>query len=154
MAVLRAAPVTAQTGIAVGEKAPIVTVQDLEGHPVDLGRWVGKQPVFLEFWASWCTNCAEMLPRVKAAAKQYGDKVAFLGVNVTVNQTPDRARRYVETEQPPYRPLWDGDGTSRTAYKVPGTSYVVIIDRTGKVTYTGFGGKQQFEAALAKVAGS
>lgn len=150
---LRGEPVRAQTGLAVGDKAPVVAVQDLDGHAVDLGQWIGKQPVFLEFWASWCTNCAELLPTVKAAAGRYGGKVAFLGVNVTVNQTPERARRYVEAERPPYRPLWDGGGAARKGYRVPGTSYVVILDSKGTVVYTGFGGTQHFEAALERVAG-
>jgi thiol-disulfide isomerase/thioredoxin len=147
-------PATAQTGIAVGDKAPIVTVHDLDGHAVDLGQWIGKKPVFLEFWATWCTNCAELLPTVKAAAERYGGKVEFLGMNVTVNQTPARVRRYLETEKPPYRPLWDEAEASRKAYKVPGTSYVVIIDATGTVVYTGFGGKQDFEDALKRAAAS
>jgi thiol-disulfide isomerase/thioredoxin len=151
--VFTATSAQAQTGIAVGDNAPIVTVQDLEGHPVDLARWVGKKPVFLEFWATWCTNCAELLPVVKAAAARYGGKVEFLGMNVTTNQTIARVRRYLETEKPPYRPLWDEGRNSIKAYKVPGTSYVVIIDAKGKVIYTGFGGKQDFANALKRAAG-
>jgi hypothetical protein len=67
--------------------------------------------------------------------------------------TISRPRRYLETEKPPYRPLWDEEGTSLKAYKVPGTSYVVIIDAQGTVVYTGFGGKQDFEEALKRAAG-
>lgn len=69
-----------------------------------------------------------------------------------MNQTPTRARKYVETEQPPYRALYDDQGASIQAYKVPGTSYVVIIDAHGTVIYTGFGGSQDFEGALRKAA--
>ena len=42
------------------------------------------------------------------------------------------------------------DGEATAAYKVPHTSYVVVIDRAGKVVYTGVGGKQDIEAALRK----
>lgn len=148
---LRPAPATGQeSGIPVGSKAPIVSVHDLDGKPVDLGQWIGKRPVFLEFWASWCTNCAALLPTVKAAAHRYGSKIEFVGINVAVNQTPARARKYLETERPPYRPLYDDQGASIRAYQVPGTSYVVIIDARGTVVYTGFGGSQNFEAALRK----
>jgi len=139
-----------ESGIPVGSKAPIVSVHDLDGRPVDLGQWIGKRPVFLEFWASWCTNCAALLPTVKAAAHRYGSKIEFVGINVAVNQTPARARKYLETEQPPYRALYDDQGASTRAYHVPGTSYVVIIDAHGTVVYTGFGGSQDFEDALRK----
>jgi len=34
---------------------------------------------------------------------------------------------------------------------VPATSYVVLVDRSGKVVYTGLGGDQDLAAALKKV---
>jgi thiol-disulfide isomerase/thioredoxin len=140
-----------ESGIAVGARAPAVVVHDLDGKPVDLSQYIGKKPVFLEFWATWCTNCEELLPRVRTAQATYGSKVEFIGVNVTVNQTPERVRRYLETHRPPYRTLYDDQGTSTRAYQVPATSYVVIVDRAGKVAYTGIGGTQEFDGVLRRV---
>ncbi|HEY3011694.1 MAG TPA: TlpA disulfide reductase family protein [Gemmatimonadales bacterium] len=151
-AMIAARPLPAQeSGIAVGVRAPVVKINDLDGKPVDLSQYIGKKPVFLEFWATWCTNCAELLPRVRAAQAAYGGKVEFIGVNVTVNQTPERVRRYLETHKPPYRTLYDDQGASIRAYQVPATSYVVIVDRSGKVAYTGLGGTQDFDGALRRV---
>lgn len=145
-------PLEAQeSGIAVGSRAPVVTVNDLEGKPVDLGQYIGKRPVFLEFWATWCEQCEALLPRLRAAQAAYGSQVEFFGVNVTVNQSPDRVRKYLQTHQPGFRPLYDDQGTSIRAFQVPATSYVVILDRTGKVAYTGSGGSQDFDAVLRKV---
>jgi hypothetical protein len=45
-----------EDGVGVGARAPVVQVHDLDGRPVDLGRYLGKQPVFLEWWATWCEN--------------------------------------------------------------------------------------------------
>ncbi len=152
---LVAAPVVGQgeSGIGVGTTAPIVTVNDLDGKPVNLGQWIGKQPVMLEFWATWCENCEALLPRVTAAKAIVGDRVRFLGVNVTVNQTPARVRTYLGQHQVPFQVLYDDKGTSIRAYQAPATSYVVIIDSTGKVVYTGVGGDQRFEPALKRAAG-
>lgn len=144
-------PAAAQQGITVGAKAPAVTVNDLDGKPVDLGAYIGKKPVLLEFWATWCTLCEEMLPRIKAAHAAYGDRVEFVGINVTVNQTPARVRRYLESHQPPYRTLYDDRGTSIRAYQVPTTSYIVVVDRAGTVAYTGTGGEQDLEPVLKQV---
>jgi thiol-disulfide isomerase/thioredoxin len=140
-----------ESGIAVGARAPAVTVHDLDGRSVDLGEYIGKKPVLLEFWATWCTNCEELLPRVRSAQATYGGKVEFIGVNVTVNQSPERVRRYLEAHKPPYRTLYDDLGTSTRAYQVPATSYVVIVDRAGKVAYTGLGGEQDLESPLRRV---
>ncbi|HEY5939334.1 MAG TPA: TlpA disulfide reductase family protein [Gemmatimonadales bacterium] len=145
-------PLRAQeSGIPVGTKAPVVTVRDLDGKPVDLGQYIGKKPVLLEFWATWCELCEELLPRVRAARAAYGDQVEFFGVNVTVNQSRDRVRRYLEENQPPFRTLYDEEGTSTRAYQAPATSYVVIVDRSGKVAYTGSGGTQDLESVLRRI---
>ncbi|MEO8634163.1 MAG: TlpA disulfide reductase family protein [Gemmatimonadales bacterium] len=142
-----------EAGIAVGARAPVVTVNDLDGKPVDLGQWVGKKPVLIEFWATWCGNCEALLPRFKDAHAKFGERVEFLGVNVTVNQTPERVRRYAGEHGVPFRVLYDDKGTSTRAYMAPATSYVVIIDATGRVVYTGVGTEQQFEATLKRVSG-
>jgi thiol-disulfide isomerase/thioredoxin len=140
-----------ESGIPVGTRAPVVTVNDLDGKPVDLGQYIGKRPVFLEFWATWCEQCEALLPRLRSAQAAYGSQVEFFGVNVTVNQSPERVRTYLETHQPGFRPLYDDQGTSIRAFQVPATSYVVILDRTGKVAYTGTGGSQEFDGVLRKI---
>ncbi len=72
-------------------------------------------------------------------------------VHGTVNQTPARVRRYLETHQPPVRTLYDDQGTSIRAYQVPSTSFIAVVDRAGKVVYTGTGGEQDLEPALRQV---
>lgn len=141
------------SGIRVGSAAPVVAVGDLDGKPVNLGQWLGKKPVLIEFWATWCSNCEELLPRLREAKKLVGDRMEFLAVNVTVNQTPERVRRYLKDHEVPFHILYDEAGTSTRAYQAPATSYVVIVDAGGRVVYTGVGGDQRFEPALRRAAG-
>jgi len=153
LAVLAATGTKAQeAGLPVGIQAPAVTVHDLEGKAVDLGQYLGRQPMFLEWWATWCEECDVLLPRVRAARAELGDRVQFIGINVAVNQSPQRVRRYIESNNVPFRTLYDDEGVSTRAYAAPTTSYVVIVDRAGRVAYTGTGGDQDFLAALRQVA--
>jgi TATA-box binding protein (TBP) (component of TFIID and TFIIIB) len=39
------------------------------------------------------------------------------------------------------------------AFQAPSTSYVVLLDASGKVAYTGVGADQDIEAALQRVVG-
>lgn len=152
-AVLAAGPLAAQeTGLALGAKAPVVTVHGLDGRPVDLGRWLGRKPVLLEWWATWCDQCDVLLPRLRAAHDEMGDAVEFVAVNVAVNQSPEKVRRFVADHAVPFVVLYDDEGTSTRAYEAPTTSYVVIVDRAGRVAYTGVGGDQPFLEALRRVA--
>ena len=145
-----AAPLHAQVGIAVGAKAPGAAVEGMDGKPVDLGGYIGKTPVLIEFWATWCGNCKQLEPAMHAAAKKYAGKVKFVGVAVSANQSPQRVKRYAEKHGLPLEVLYDRKGEATDAYGVPATSYIVVVDRTGKVVYTGVGGDQDIDAAIRK----
>jgi len=149
---LGAGPVAAQfdSGIAVGAVAPVVTISDLDGKPVDLGAYIGKKPVMLEFWATWCPLCKALYPQLARVKATYGDRVQMIGINVTVNDPRARVERYVARYRPPFLALYDSDGVSVRAYDVPSTSFIVVIDAGGKVVYTGLGEDQDLVAAVGK----
>jgi hypothetical protein len=46
--------------------------------------------------------------------------------------------------------VYDTDGNAVSAYNVPATSYVVVINKAGKVVYTGLGGDQDLEGAIKR----
>lgn len=137
-------------GLALGTRAPAAAVQTLDGKPADLAEFVGKGPVLLEFWATWCPNCRELEPHLKEVAAKYANQVRFVGVSVSVNQSPERVRAYVAKHGIPGDQVFDTKGNATGAYDVPATSYVVVIDRSGKVVYTGLGGDQDLEKAIKK----
>jgi thiol-disulfide isomerase/thioredoxin len=137
-------------GLPVGTPAPAAALVTLDGKPADLSRWVGKGPVLIEFWATWCGNCKQLEPSMHRVAQRYAGKVTLVGVAVGVNQSPERVRRYAEKHKLPLEVLYDARGTASEAYQVPATSYVVVIDRTGKIVYTGQGGDQDLEAAVKR----
>ena len=146
-----AAPVLAQDlGIEVGARAPAVAVQSLDGKQVDLGQYIGKTPMLIEFWATWCPNCRELMPTLLAAEKKYGKKVKFVALAVAINQSPERVRRFLAAHPLPHDTFYDAEGKAAGAFDAPATSYVVVLDKTGRVVYTGLGGKQDLDAALRK----
>ncbi|MDB4906594.1 MAG: Redoxin domain protein [Gemmatimonadetes bacterium] len=138
------------SGIEVGSKAPAASVETLDGKAADLSQVVGKGPVVMEFWATWCENCHELEPRIKAAQARYAGKVRFVSVAVSVNQSPERVKAYVAKHGIGGDHFYDRKGNATGAYDVPATSYVVVLDRAGKVVYTGVGGRQDLDAAIGK----
>jgi thiol-disulfide isomerase/thioredoxin len=137
-------------GIEIGSKAPAAAVETLEGKPANLAQYVGKTPVLIEFWATWCPNCRELEPHLKAVHAKYGNQIKFVGVSVSVNQSPERVKAYVAKHGIPGDQFFDTKGAATGAYDVPATSYVVVIDKSGKVVYTGLGGDQDLEKAIKK----
>src|SRR2546428_13439829 len=140
-------------GIPVGETPPPVTLQNLNGDSVALSQWIGKKPVILEFWATWCPICAELLPRMEAAKKKFGERAEFIVVAVAVNQSRNSVRRHLEQHPMPFTFLWDGNGAAVRAFQAPSTSYIAVLDAQGRVVYTGVGADQEIESALETAVG-
>ena len=137
-------------GLPVGTRAPIVTVEDLDGKPVDLGRYIGRRPVLLEFWATWCPLCKALEPSMREAHAQYGGTVQFVAIGVGVNESRGSIKRHLANDPLPFPVLFDADGAAVRAFQAPTTSYIVVLDKTGTVIYTGAGSDQDVAAALQK----
>lgn len=137
-------------GIAIGAMAPPAMLQTLDGKPKDLKEFLGKKPVLIEFWATWCGNCQHLQPTIDAAIKKYGAQVSFVTVAVSVNQSPARVAAWHKQNPIATEMLYDAKGNSTEAYDVPATSYVVVVNKAGKVVYTGVGGTQDLDSAIKK----
>lgn len=66
--------------LKIGDKAPDLKVEWIKGTPVESFN-SGKLYV-IEFWATWCGPCKSAMPHLSEMARQYRDKVTFIGVNI------------------------------------------------------------------------
>lgn len=137
-------------GLPVGSSAPIAAVQALDGSAVSLSQYVGKGPVLIQFWAAWCSTCRELMPSFQRAQALYGSRVSFVAIAVSANESLERVRRYSAAHKFTHRVLYDARGEAVDRFNVPATSYVVVLDRHGKIVYTGVGGDQDLVAAVRK----
>jgi thiol-disulfide isomerase/thioredoxin len=148
---LASPPVAAQDiGLPIGTQAAPLTLPDLQGTEYDLGQVIGKKPVLVQFWATWCSLCRALIPELQKVHSEFGDRVELIGINVTVNESKSRVGRYLEQHKPPYRALWDEKGAAARAYDAPSTSYVMVLNAAGQVVYTGVGSDQDLVAAVRK----
>ena len=139
-----------EAGIALGAQAPGAAVEQLDGKAIDLSQYIGKKPVVLEFWATWCPLCKKLEPAMQTVREKYGDRVTFVSVGVNNNQTPEKQKAYAADKHLGGTFVFDRGGKAVAAYKAPHTSYLVVVNGDGKVVYTGVGGDQDVEAAVSK----
>jgi thiol-disulfide isomerase/thioredoxin len=138
-----------ESGLELGTQAPSAMLQTLDGKTVDLAK-VAKGPAVIEFWATWCESCDHLLPAMQRAQAKYGKQVTFVAVAVSVNQSPRRVQLHAAKHKMPGLQLFDTKGEATGKWDVPATSHVVVLNRAGKVVYTGVGGDQNIEAAIRK----
>ena len=106
--------------LSVGTVAPSFTLKDIDGKSVSLSDFLGKQ-VVLHFWASWCPDCREETPQLKAAqAAADPSKVVF--VSVSFDRKMEAFEAYVRENALGGVQLFDASGKKES---VVGTSYHV-----------------------------
>jgi len=140
-----------ESEVGIGAVAPGAAVETLDGRAAELSSLFGQKPVVIEFWATWCGVCKELEPRIMAAHARFKDRVTFVGVAVSANQSDERVRRYIAQHMQGFTHFYDRRGNAVSNYDVPATSYVVIVDAQGKVAYTGLGEDQDIAAALTRI---
>lgn len=150
-ALVVAAPVARaqESGLPVGTVAPSAMLETLDGKTVDLAK-LAAGPSVIQFWATWCENCEALLPAMKKAQAAHGKRVKFIMVAVSMNQSVNRVKLHVAKHKVPGVHVYDTRGNATGSWDVPATSHVVVLDRKGKVVYTGVGGDQNIEAAIRK----
>lgn len=136
--------------LPVGATLPDLKVETLDGKPANLAPYIGKTPLLIEVWATWCENCKQLEPKIMAAKKKYGSQVRFLGLAVSFNQSPQRVKLHMEKHGFDVETFYDRKGEADAVYGVKATSTVIVVNKAGKIVYAGAGGDQDIEGAIRK----
>jgi peroxiredoxin len=112
--------------------APDFTLTALGGQPVRLNDLRGR-PVLVNFWATWCPACRSELPALQAAYQRYGERVAFLGLDV--KEPEETVAGFAQQSGLTFPILLDGDGAvSDRLYQVRGIPTSLFIAPDGVVS--------------------
>lgn len=127
----------ADTGLAVGKTAPDFKLKTMDGEEMSLSDFRG-QPVFVNFWATWCPPCRAEMPDME---KLYGNMdIEILAVNMTdTEKNAGAVADFVDETALTFPILMDVDGELSSVYNVRAypTSYLIGAD--GKIGFIAYG---------------
>ena len=130
----------------VGDKAPAFQLTSLAGPEVTLDSLKGKV-VLLDFWATWCGPCKQIMPVIQKLSEEFKDKgVAIFGVN-TWEKKDDAAKKYMESKKYTYGCLLAGEDLAKT-YGITGIPTLIIINKDGTIAKAEVGAGGNVEADL------
>ncbi len=126
------------TGIAVGQHAPEFSssgtphpLVDLDGHPVHIADFRGK-PLWIVFWATWCTPCQEEAPEIRATFDQHrADGLVVLAIDV--QEPPAAVRDYVQRHELDYMIGLDASAEVKERYGGWGLPVHYFVDADGVI---------------------
>jgi cytochrome c biogenesis protein CcmG, thiol:disulfide interchange protein DsbE len=130
-------PESAPIGLTPAEDLPDsadeVVLAGLDGGADrQLGDYLGRKPIVLNFFASWCQPCLREMPRFEAVHQDVGDQVTFLGL--AVPPQTDEALDLVERTGVTYPTFADPAGSALTYFGGVAMPTTVFIDGSGEVT--------------------
>lgn len=108
-------------------------------------------PVVVNKWASWCDPCRDEAPLLQRAAKQFGARVAFLGVNVY--DAPEASERFRKKFPMPFPSYADPKWKIAALLPPPDNQPVTgIYDINGKLVHLQIGAYESLAALRTDLA--
>lgn len=119
---------------------------------MSLQALIGKKPVYLKFWATWCLDCRRELPSLEQTYQKYSDSIAIFAVNLNINETDETIYSLQQKNKLTIPILMDNNGTIAGNFEFKGTPFHVLINKQGEVVYTTYKDDEQLADQLAKLA--
>jgi peroxiredoxin len=130
--------------LAAGSRAPSFSLPRLSGGaPVSLATADG-QPVVINFFASWCSNCQRELSAVAAAAHVGSGKVAFIGIDTSDTSTT-AAMQLLASAGATFPVGIDTRGALATRYGITGLPVTFYVGSDGRIVHVSFGAQSEAE---------
>lgn len=137
--------------VRVGNTIPDFSLKTLDGNTVSKKSLKGE-PVILNFWASWCGNCREEIPELRAVAESTGVKI----LGIALDETGERTIRPAAESFKINYPVLIGDQETFQQFNGVAIPYTLVLDGSQRIVkiYRGHVSKSELETDLKNIAGS
>ncbi|HKQ57017.1 MAG TPA: TlpA disulfide reductase family protein [Candidatus Eisenbacteria bacterium] len=83
---------------AGGAEVPNFELKDIDGNTFKLSDHLGKGPIVIDFWATWCKPCLRAMPHLEALRKKYeSQQLLMVAISVDESRTSSKVKSYVKT---------------------------------------------------------
>lgn len=136
------AAVSAADPVQIGLPAPpLENVVWIKGEPVN--EWAKDHVYLIDFWAPWCAPCIKLMPHNAELARKHEGHLTVVAVAVWEQPDSETPDAYVERvgEEMPFIVANDATGHIAQTWMDPlgveGIPHVVLIDKQGRVAWSG-----------------
>lgn len=125
-------PAMSGTPLREGSQAPEFSLENMDGDTIQLKDYIGKNIIILDFWATWCGPCRQVIPMVAEVA-EYFKKEGVILFTVNQRETPEKIKAFLTSQNLSVTVLLDKTGQAGMQYQVTGIPKVIIIGKDGLI---------------------
>jgi thiol-disulfide isomerase/thioredoxin len=141
---------TSAAAPGAGEQVTDRTFTMFDGQEASLTTTFAGQPLFVNFWASWCAPCIQEMPDIERLHQELGDQVTFIGFNL--NDQRDRAEEMKDFTGVTFLLAEDPDGEVYADFGGFTMPMTYLVDESGTIvdSHGGLGTQAQFREMIER----
>jgi thiol-disulfide isomerase/thioredoxin len=99
-----------------------------------LSELLASGPVFVSFWATWCSPCKEEMKYLQKIYDKYKDKgFTYLAVNTDTQKSLSKVKTYISSKGYTFPVVLDTDEKIFESYQGEGLPYSLLIGMDKKI---------------------
>jgi len=148
-----AAVVLAGAARAEDPRATDFRANDLSGDEVRLADILGRGPIIVDFWATWCKPCIKELPYIQRMYDEYSPRgLQVYAVSIDSPKSQSRVKPFISGRKFTFPVLMDpGQDVFAKLQGKGSVPYVVVLDAEGRIRYRHTGYRPGDEKELEEV---
>ena len=121
-----------------------LTAYDLDGNTHTFGEFVGKKPLIVNFWGTWCPPCKREMPDLKRIYDEYKGKGLEI-IGLVVRSTPQQVKDFAGQYGYDWTMMMADAQNAKIFGLGSGVPYTVFVDRDGKILSETFTGARTYD---------
>lgn len=126
--------------------------EDTYGQIRQSREWIGKQPVVVNFWGTWCPPCRREIPDLVKVYNEYKDKGVEI-ISLALNDTPDKVNAYASQNDMQWVQLMGNEDAVKQFGTINAVPTTIFISRDGREIrrLIGMQNYEEFKSAFEEV---
>lgn len=113
-----------------------------EAPKLEVAEWltgaapnIDKKVVLIDFWATWCPPCRELIPELNDYQKKFADDLVVIGIS---DESAEKVKSFMKSTEFGYSVAVDPGKKMKAKIGVTGIPHVMVITPDNIVRWQGF----------------
>ena len=123
---------TADATVTETDNQFIFSAYDTKGTLRSTSEWIGKQPVVINFWGTWCPPCRLEIPELKKLYAEYNSRgVEIIGLAIPRREQAKDIENFANQQQM-YWQMLIATQELGVRYSIQSVPTTIFLDKNGK----------------------